>query len=262
VEYKTLLLDRVDNIGTITLNRPDKLNAFTFEAFHEFIKALLDVDGDDDVKVVIITGAGKAFTVGLDISEASEGPSNFDKQVVPLQGTLAWTGQIMRNLKKPILCAINGVAVGAGFSIALASDIRIMAEEARIGGPFLKVGLIPEIGSSYNLPRLVGMGKACELIFTGKMIDAKEAKRIGLVNDVVPKEALMIETQKMAKQIAEAAPIPLQLARKALYQGLDSDLATQIQFEQLSQSTCFKTADYMEGLKAFLEKRKPQFKGE
>ena len=137
-----------------------------------------------------------------------------------------------------------------------------MAEEAQIGGPFLKVGLIPEIGSTYNLPRLVGMGKACELIFTGKMINAKEAKAIGLVNDVIPKEQLMEETKRMAKQIAMAAPIPLQLARKALYQGLDSDLATQIQFEQLSQSTCFKTADYMEGLKAFLEKRKPQFKGE
>ncbi|MFC1867090.1 enoyl-CoA hydratase/isomerase family protein, partial [Thermodesulfobacteriota bacterium] len=149
----------------------------------------------------------------------------------------------------------------AGFSIALASDIRIMAEGAQIGGPFLRVGLIPEIGSTYNLPRLVGMGKACELVFTGKLIDAKEAGEIGLVNSIVPKDQLKEVTDKMAGQIAETAPIPLQLARKALYQGLDSDLATQIQFEQLGQSTCFKTEDYSEGMKAFLEKRKPQFKG-
>ncbi len=262
MEYATLLVGREGNIGSITLNRPNQMNAFTPEMFDEFIQALLEMDADDDVRVVIITGAGRAFTVGLDIAEASKGPSEFDKQVVPLQGTLAWTAQIMRNLKKPIICAINGVAVGAGFSIALASDIRIMAEEAQIGGPFLRVGLIPEIGSTYNLPRLVGMGKACELVFTGKMIDAKEAKKIGLVNDIVPKDQLEEATNKMASQIATAAPIPLQLARKALYQGLDSDLATQIQFEQLGQSTCFKTEDYREGMKAFLEKRKPEFKGE
>lgn len=261
MEYKTLIVNREGGIGTLTLNRPDKMNAFTQEMFQEFIAGLLELDEDDDVRVVIITGAGKAFTVGLDVAEASKGPSDFDKQVVPLQGTLAWTAQIMRNLKKPIICAINGVAVGAGFSIALASDIRIMAEGARIGGPFVRVGLVPEMGSTYNLPRLVGMGKACELVFTGKIIDAKEAKEIGLVNSVVPGENLAEQTKKMALEILEASPIALQLARKALYQGMDCDLPTQVQFEQLSQSTCFKSDDYMEGMKAFLEKRKPEFKG-
>ncbi|MEW6663645.1 MAG: enoyl-CoA hydratase/isomerase family protein [Thermodesulfobacteriota bacterium] len=261
MEYRTVLVEREGGIGTITLNRPDKLNAFTPELFQEFIDALLELDADAEVRVVMITGAGKAFTVGLDVGEASKGPSDFDKQVVPLQGTLAWTAQIMRNLKKPILCAINGVAVGAGFSIALASDIRIMADGAKIGGPFLRVGLVPEMGSTYNLPRLVGMGKACELVFTGKVIDAKEAQEIGLVNFVVPGEELEKETKKLAMEILKAAPIALQLARKALYQGMDCDLPTQVQFEQLSQSTCFRSEDYLEGLKAFLEKRKPQFRG-
>lgn len=262
MEYTTLLVEKEETIGTITFNRPEKLNAFTPETFAEFIDALLNMDADDAVRVVIITGAGKAFTVGLDINQAVKGPSDFDKQVVPLQGTLAWIAQIMRNMKKPLICALNGAAVGAGFSIALASDIRIMAEEARIGASFLLVGLVPEIGSTYNLPRLVGMGKACELVFTGKMIAAKEAKEIGLVNDILPGEQLMEAVKNMARQIAQsAAPVALQLARKALYQGLDSDLCAQIQFEQLSQSTCFKTEDYMEGLKAFLEKRKPQFAG-
>ena len=261
MEYKTLLVNREGGIGTLTLNRPEKMNAFTQEMFREFIAGLLELDADDEVRVVVITGAGKAFTVGLDVAEASKGPSDFDKQVVPLQGTLAWTAQIMRNLKKPIICAINGVAVGAGFSIALASDIRIMAEAAKIGGPFLKVGLVPEMGSTYNLPRLIGMGKACELVFTGKIIDAKEALEIGLVNTVVPAEELENVTKKLAAEILQASPIALQLARKAMYQGMDCDLPTQVQFEQLAQSTCFKSEDYMEGMKAFLEKRKPQFKG-
>jgi enoyl-CoA hydratase/carnithine racemase len=256
-----MLVSTEGGIGTLTLNRPDKMNAFTQEMFREFIAGLLELDADDEVRVVIITGAGKAFTVGLDVGEASKGPSDFDKQVVPLQGTLAWTAQIMRNLKKPIICAINGAAVGAGFSIALASDIRIMAEEAKIGGPFLRVGLVPEMGSTYNLPRLVGMGKACELVFTGRIIDAKEALAIGLVNTVVPAAELESITKKLASEILQASPIALQLARKAMYQGMDCDLPTQVQFEQLAQSACFKSEDYMEGMKAFLEKRKPQFKG-
>lgn len=261
MEYKTLLLDREGGVGTLTLNRPDKMNAFTQEMFREFIAGLLELDEDDGVRIVVITGAGKAFTVGLDIAEAGQGPTEFDKQVVPLQGTLSWTAQIMRNMKKPIICAINGVAVGAGFSIALASDIRVMAEGAKIGGPFVRVGLVPEMGSTYNLPRLVGMGKACELVFTGKIIDAQEAREIGLVNHVVPRDSLKDETKKLAAEILEASPIALQLARKALYQGMDCDLPTQVQFEQLSQSTCFKTDDYMEAMKAFMEKRKPQFSG-
>lgn len=261
MEYKTLLIENKDDIGTIKFNRPEKMNSFTQEMFSEFISALLEIDGDDDLKVLIITGSGRAFSAGLDIVEASKGPTDFDKQVVPLQGTLAWIAQIMRNLKKPIICGINGVAVGAGFSIALASDIRLMAESARIGGPFLKVGLIPEIGSTYNLPRLVGMGKACEIVFTGKLLGATEAKEIGLVNEIVPDHAIYDSSEALAKQIASNAPIPLQLARKALYQGLDVNLTAQIQFEQLCQSTCFKTEDYAEGMKAFLEKRKPDFKG-
>lgn len=261
MEYRTLIVEIKDKIGVIKFNRPEKMNSFTQEMFSEFIRALLDIDGNDEVRVLIITGTGRAFSAGLDMEEANKGPTDFDKQVVPLQGTLAWIAQIMRNLKKPIICALNGVAVGAGFSIALASDIRIMAESARIGGPFLKVGLIPEVGSTYNLPRLVGMGKACEIVFTGKLLDAPEAKEIGLINEIVPDQEIYDSSEALAKQIASNAPIPLQLARKALYQGLDVDLTAQIQFEQLCQSTCFKTEDYAEGIKAFIEKRKPVFKG-
>jgi 2-(1,2-epoxy-1,2-dihydrophenyl)acetyl-CoA isomerase len=261
MSYSTLLIEKNDNIGTIVFNRPDKMNAMNGLAFEEFIKALHEVDEDNEVKVVIITGAGRAFSAGFDLEEAKKGPSESDLQVAPLQDGVAWIPQTMRDMKKPIIAALNGAAAGAGFTIALASDIRIAAEEARLIAPFLRVGLVPELGSTYYLPRLVGIAKACELIFTAKLVTAKEAKEIGLVNEVVSKEELIPYTRKMAGEIAQMAPIPLQLAKRALYQGLDSQLAAQVQFEQLGQSTCFKSEDYKEGMKAFLEKRNPVFKG-
>ena len=257
----TVLVEKKDKIGSITFNRPDKLNALNTLAFQEFIAALHEVDQDNEIRVVIITGSGRAFSAGLDLEEATKGPSESALQVAPIQDSVAWIPHIMRNMKKPVIASINGPAVGAGFTIALACDIRIASEEARMSAPFVRVGLIPELGSTYNLPRLIGVAKACELVFTGKMIGANEAREIGLVNEVVAKDDLEAATYKMATEIAQAAPIPLQLAKKALYQGLDSEMVTQIQLEQLGQSTCFKTDDFREGIRAFLEKRKPLFKG-
>lgn len=261
MNYTTLILEKKDKIGTITFNRPEILNAFNATSFNEFIQALHELDNDESIMVVIITGAGRAFSGGLDLEEAKKGPSEFDLQVVPLQGTLAWIAHIMRAMKKPIIASVNGAAVGAGFTIALACDIRIASEQAKFGAAFLRVGLIPELGSTYSLPRLIGIAKACELVFTARIIDANEAKAIGLVNEVVTPADLAAATNKMAMEIAEMPATALQLARKALYQGLDSNLDAQIQFEQLSQSTCFKTEDHIEGMKAVLEKRKPIFKG-
>jgi len=261
MKYSTLLIEKKENIGTITLNRPDILNALSALAFQEFIAALHEVDQDDEIRVVIVTGAGRAFSAGLDLEEAKQGPSEFDLQATPVQDSLPWIPQIMRNMKKPIIAAVNGAAAGGGFTIALASDIRIASEDARLVAPFLRVGLMPELGSTYNLPRLIGIAKACEIIFNAKTVTAKEAKEIGLVNEVVPRDELMSFTWKMATEISQMAPIPLQLSKRALYQGLDSQLAAQVQFEQMGQSACFRTEDYKEGMKAFLEKRKPVFKG-
>lgn len=261
MKYTMLLVEKKEKIGTITFNRPEKLNALNEQSLNEFIEALSDMDRDNEIRVVIITGAGRAFSAGLDLDEARKGPSESALQVVPIQGSVAWIPHIMRNMKKPIIAALNGLAIGAGFTIALACDIRIASEEAQMSAAFVRVGLIPEFGSTYNLPRLIGVAKACELVFTGKTIGAKEAREIGLVNEVVVRDELEAATYKMATEIAQVAPIALQLAKKALYQGLDSDMATQIQFEQLAQSTCFKTEDFREATQAFLEKRRPLFKG-
>jgi len=261
MEYKTLLVEKQGKIGKITFNRPDMLNALSEESFKEFIDALHEVDRDDEIRVVVITGAGRAFSAGLDMEEAKQGPTESGKQAVPIQDAVAWIPHILRNMRKPVIASINGPAVGGGFTIALACDIRIASDDAMLGAPFLSVGLVPELGSSYYLPRLVGIAKACELVFTGRMVKAEEAREIGLVNNVVPKDELEAATMKMAEVITRGAPVPLQIAKKALYQGMDSDLVAQIQFEQLAQSSCFKSEDYAEGIKAFLEKRKPEFKG-
>jgi enoyl-CoA hydratase/carnithine racemase len=261
MSYTTLVTEKKDQIGTITFNRPDVLNALSQLGFREFIQALKEMDADDGIRVVVITGAGRAFSAGLDIDEARQGPPETGLQVVPLQDTVAWIPHIMRNMRKPIIASINGPAAGGGFTIALASDIRIASEDAKLGAGFVRVGLIPELGSSYTLPRLIGIAKACELIFTGKTVDAREAKAIGLVNEVVPRDELTAATYKMATEITKAAPMALQLAKKALYQGLDSDLVSQLHFEQLGQSTCFRSEDFREGTQSFLEKRKPVFKG-
>ena len=261
MSYTTLVTEKKDQIGTITFNRPDVLNALSQLGFREFIQALKEMDADDGIRVVVITGAGRAFSAGLDIDEARQGPPETGLQVVPLQDTVAWIPHIMRNMRKPIIASINGPAAGGGFTIALASDIRIASEDAKLGAGFVRVGLIPELGSSYTLPRLIGIAKACELIFTGKTVDAREAKAIGLVNEVVPRDELTAATYKMATEITKAAPMALQLAKKVLYQGLDSDLVSQLHFEQLGQSTCFRSEDFREGTQSFLEKRKPVFKG-
>lgn len=261
MEFTELLVEKKDGIGTITFNRPDKMNALSKTSFKEFIQSLHKMDTDKEVRVVIITGAGRAFTSGLDLAESKNGQDEEALQVVPIQDSTAWIAHIIRNMTKPVIASINGIAVGGGFTIALACDIRIASEDAKMGAAFLRVGLVPELGSTYNLPRLVGIAKACELIFTAKTVNAKEAKEIGLVNEVVPGDQLQSFTMKMASDITEAAPLALQLAKKALYQGLDTDIVTALQFEQLSQSTCFKSYDFQEGIQAFFGRRKPEFKG-
>jgi 2-(1,2-epoxy-1,2-dihydrophenyl)acetyl-CoA isomerase len=242
------------------------MNAVSIRLTDELLDALLAADQADDIRVVIITGTGTAFCAGIDVPEAiarieEKRPIlSSVEHMVPSQRSVPWIPVIIRQMKKPVIAAINGPAVGAGFSIALACDIRIASDRAQMGAPFVRVGLSPEFGSSYSLPRLVGLGKACELIFTGEIINAAECKAIGLVNEVVPAAELDQFTDKMARKIAQSPLLSLQLSKRALYQGMDTDFASQVQFEALAISTCSQTEDHLEALKAFLEKRKPVFR--
>jgi len=252
---KYIILEKSEGIATITLNRPEKLNAFNWEMEAEFFNALEEVGQDKDVRVLVITGAGPAFSTGADVEETLQktveegGLTGEERYDLPFRNMV------------PVIASINGFAVGAGLTITLQCDIRIAAEEARFLLPFVTFGLVPEAGSTYFLSRLVGIAKACELVFSGKTITAKEAKEIGLVNEVVPGAELKEATYKLAKRIAQAPPLAMRMAKKGLYQGLEASIKDQIEFEKSALMTLMRTEDFQEAIKAFQEKRKPVFKG-
>lgn len=262
--YSTITLANIEGVATLTLNRPEKLNALNETMAAELLDAVTQVQQDSDVRVLIVTGAGRAFWAGADvrdlflkgIEQRKRGEEAFD--------IIGWLERLclqFRNLPKPTIAAINGHAVGIGVTLPLQCDIRIASEEARFSMPFVRLGLIPEFGSTYALPRLVGIGKACELILTGKFIDAKEAKDIGLINDVVPTAELQKTTFELAKTIAQGAPLAMQMAKGGLYQALDTDIQSQLRYEGQAFRILLQSEDHEEGVKAFLDKRQPEFKG-
>ena len=264
MKYETIILEKKHNIATITMSRPEKLNALNYEMGDELIDVFGVVDEDDDIRVVILTGAGRAFSAGADIKERflakieerkrgviEDITKDFD-ELAPLA---------LARVRKPVIASINGPAVGFGCSITLVCDIRIASENAKFSLPFCRVGISPEMGATYFLPRLVGMGKACELVFTARMIDAKEAKEIGLVNHVVPADELTKATHEMATSITKLAPLAIRVSKRALYREVNNDLITQAQYEAFAIDYLRGTVDHEEGARAFLEKREPVFKG-
>ena len=262
--YSTIILDKAEGIAILTLNRPEKLNAINKQMDAELLDAFNSVEQDNDVRVLIITGAGRVFCAGADIKdvflkniEARKGGG----EVYDIAGWLTKACLKLRNLPKPTIASINGTAVGLGVTLPLQCDIRIASEEATLSMPFVRVGGPPEFGSTYSLPRLIGIGKACELIFTGKTITAKQANEIGMVNEVVSSAELKPAAWGLARSICEAAPLAVQMAKKALYQGLDTDLQKQLQYEEQMVNSSTKTEDHEEGVRAFLERRQPIFKG-
>lgn len=265
MDYETILLDKANHVATITLNRPEKLNALTARMGEELINVFGVVDRDDDVRVVIITGAGRAFCAGADIqaqftAEGSGGKEEALINRIPREFNEP-RALALAKVRKPVIASINGPAIGFGCTVTLGCDIRIASETAKFSVPFVRMGILPEWGSSFYLPRLLGIAKASELVFTAKMVEAKEALEIGLVNHVVPADKLAQVTAEMASTIAAMPPRAIEMSKKALRQGMINDLATQTYYENLGLHYLLGTEDHIEGARAFLEKRKPEFKG-
>jgi 2-(1,2-epoxy-1,2-dihydrophenyl)acetyl-CoA isomerase len=256
----TVLADRHERVLTLTLNRPDALNSFNIEMKEALLAALKDAARDKSVRVVVVTGAGRAFSAGQDLKERqAPGVADLGTELRVRYNPIVLA---MRRLEKPIIGAINGVAAGAGISVALACDLRIASEAASFIEVFARVGLVPDTGSSWFLPRLVGYAKAAEMIFTTDPVDAATAAQSGLVNRVVPADKLMDETNALAARLAQAAPLALGLAKRALNRALESGLEDQLEYEAQLQSIVGRSNDHAEGVAAFVEKRPANFSGE
>jgi 2-(1,2-epoxy-1,2-dihydrophenyl)acetyl-CoA isomerase len=256
-----LLLEKENGITTLTLNRPDKYNALTNEMVKELRRIFEEMHRDDSTKVLILTGAGRAFCSGADVVRRLAAGGEAEKTRWELISPMGSNLLALAKMPKPTIAAINGVVAGVGNSLALACDIRIASEQARFTTAWVKVGFIPDGGATYFLPRILGMSKALELMFTGDMIDAAEAERIGLVSRVVPHNDLMTAVKELATRIAKGPSVAIELMKKGAYRSLDHDLESQLDFESFAQEICRNTKDHKEGVEAFMQKREPKFEG-
>ncbi|MGG1253433.1 enoyl-CoA hydratase-related protein [Brevibacillus agri] len=256
--YETILYEVSEGVAVVTLNRPDKFNAFTEVMHKEIIAALKEAQKDDAVRCILLTGAGRAFNAGQDLGEVSGEDIDFGgflrKRYNPMILQLQKT-------EKPIVAAVNGVAAGAGMSLALACDIRLASEKASFVNAFVSIGLVPDSGGCYFLPRIVGIGKALELAMTGEKVSAEEALRIGLVNKVYPAERFMEEAVAYARKLAALPTRGIGLIKRTMYKGLEMGLEETLDYEAYAQEVAGSTADHKEGVAAFMEKRAPRFTG-
>ena len=260
MNYEDIRLDKTGKIATITIDRPRVLNAIRYQTMLEIQQALRNIETDENIRVVVLTGAGeKAFISGGDISIMARGQGYIETLTEVPRGQAICTE--IENFPKPVIARINGIALGGGTELALSCDIRIAVDTAIMGLPEIKLGIIPGYGGTQRLPRLVGMGKAKELIFTGDQISAQEALNIGLVNQVVPVDQLDAAVEKICQKISSKGPVALHMAKTAINSGTQADLRTGLDIEARCFSICFGTQDRVEGMNAFLEKRKPEFQG-
>ncbi|MEW6060823.1 MAG: enoyl-CoA hydratase-related protein [Bacteroidota bacterium] len=259
MSYQTLLYSISNNILTITLNRPEVFNAVNEQMKKELLDAFKQAEKDSSVHCIVLRGAGeKAFCAGQDLKEYQEMKSSMKNMLEEGYNPII---RLMRSIEKPIIGMINGVAAGAGFSFALACDLRIMSDKAKLIQAFVRIGLVADSGSHWFLPRIVGMAKAFEYAATGKDIDAIEAEKVGLVNNVVPHAVLEKETYTLAEQLARGATKAIGIIKRTLNKSLTLSLDELLAYEAMMQEVASHTADHKEGLNAFIEKRPPKFEG-
>jgi enoyl-CoA hydratase len=263
--YEHIRITREDGIVTLAFNRPESRNAMTPAMGDEVVRAVEEIRGDATARVLVLTGTGKAFSSGGDLSmiardtgasSAGDAPS---MQGSPRDFYVRYLS--IRNLPIPTIAAINGHAIGAGLCIALACDLRVAVADAKMGMTFTKLGIHPGMGATYFLPRLIGTARASELFFTGRVFDAAEAERLGIVNRVAPRDQFDAVVRSLAHEIAAAAPIPVRMVKKAIARGTQHTLDEMLDYESLNQGITFTTADAREGVTAIMEKREPKFSG-
>ncbi len=256
--YRNLIIERIEGKGIITFTNEERLNALDSLTFHEIIAAVKELDADDGVQVLILTGRGRGFVAGADINEYV---NRTLLDYVNFQRLGRQMYDLIEGLGKPVMAAVNGFALGGGFELVLVADIVVAVESARFGLPEVKLGLLPGGGGTQRLSRLVGRNKAKEIIMTGKFFEANEARNLGIVNHVVADDELLAFTFNLADQIIKRAPLAVRMAKQLVNDGLNASLATAITQEMGLTATLYATDDAKEGISAFLEKRPPVFKG-
>jgi enoyl-CoA hydratase len=257
--YENILLEKKNSVGYVTVNRPKVLNALNSATMEELRAAFTDIKNDANIRVAIMTGAGeKAFIAGADIGELAKLDAVSGKEYTHRGQSVL---DLIENLGKPVIACINGFALGGGCEIAMACTMRLASENAKLGQPEVKLGIIPGLGGSQRLPRLVGKGIAMQLVTTGDMVTAQEAHRIGLVNEVTAPAELIPHAEAIAQKIIANAPLAVQYAMEAVNKGMETTLAEGLYLEAVLFGVCCATDDRKEGTTAFLEKRPAQFKG-
>lgn len=262
-DYKTIKVGSADAVRTITLNRPDSLNAFNEAMKAELLDALKQIERDESARCVVLTGAGRAFSSGQDLGDLEEMYAGSEPPDLGDMLREAYNPVIrrIRGMNKPVIAAVNGVAAGAGCSFALACDLRIASAKASFIQAFIQVGLIPDCGGTFFLPRLVGVGKAMEMCLTGEKVSAEDALRFGLVNRVVAPEELMDTATELAQKLAALPTKAIGLIKQLINKSYGRDIVAQLEAEAFAQTTAARTADHAEGVRAFMEKRSPRFTG-
>jgi 2-(1,2-epoxy-1,2-dihydrophenyl)acetyl-CoA isomerase len=258
--YQCIRYETRDGVATVVLARPDALNALTDEMKRELGDALKSAERDESVRAIVLTGEGRGFCTGeaLNAELVKQAEPPVDRALRELYHPIV---ERMRAIEKPIVAAINGTCAGAGVSLAMAADVRLASDKASFIMAFVKIGLVPDAGGTFFLPRLVGMGKAVEMCMTGDKVDAAEAERIGLVNHTVPADRLLDEAAKLAARLAQLPTRAIGLMKRAFNRSLRASLEDQLSYEADLQAIAARTADFHEGVQAFLDKRPPVFRG-
>jgi len=274
MDFETIIMKKEEHIATITLNRPDRMNAINQQMEKELVGALDDVANDDDIRVVVVAGSGRAFCSGAEVGalaagaqaasgggEGDERASSADTMRRYLRSGIQKMVLALQKMEKPTIAMVNGAAVGAGCDLAFVCDMRVGSENARFRNGFVRIGLIPGAGGTWLYTRLMGLGRGLEFLFTGDFLGAEEAHRIGVLNKLVPADDLDKEALELARKIAKGPPIAIRLSKMQAYEALHTDMETALQTAAACQAICFSTSDMLEGVTAFIQKREAEFKG-